>query len=46
VALSADVMPDQIKEARQRGFADYLTKPLDVARLLRLLDHWAAIEAR
>ncbi|WP_290869343.1 ATP-binding protein [Aquabacterium sp.] len=46
VALSADVMPDQIKEARQRGFADYLTKPLDVARLLHLLDHWAAVEAR
>jgi PAS domain S-box-containing protein len=41
VALSADVMPDQIKEARERGFVDYLTKPLDVARLLRLLDQWA-----
>ena len=38
VALSADVMPDQIAEARQRGFVEYLTKPLDVARLLHLLD--------
>lgn len=38
VALSADVMPDQIAEARQRGFIEYLTKPLDVSRLLNLLD--------
>jgi PAS domain S-box-containing protein len=38
VALSADVMPDQITEARQRGFIEYLTKPLDVSRLLHLLD--------
>jgi PAS domain S-box-containing protein len=41
VALSADVMPDQIAEARQRGFVEYLTKPLDVARLLQLLDRCA-----
>jgi len=38
VALSADAMPDQINEARERGFVDYLTKPLDVARFLALLD--------
>jgi PAS domain S-box-containing protein len=38
VALSADAMPDQISEARERGFVDYLTKPLDVARFLKLLD--------
>ncbi|MES2089059.1 MAG: ATP-binding protein [Pseudomonadota bacterium] len=38
VALSADAMPDQIGAARQRGFLDYLTKPLDVDRLLKLLD--------
>ncbi|MFT3857730.1 MAG: PAS domain S-box protein [Aquabacterium sp.] len=38
VALSADAMPDQISEARERGFVDYLTKPLDVARFLKLID--------
>ncbi|RZL09589.1 MAG: PAS domain S-box protein [Rubrivivax sp.] len=38
VGLSADVMPDQVRAARERGFVDYLTKPLDVAKLLRLLD--------
>jgi PAS domain S-box-containing protein len=42
VALSADAMPDQISAARERGFLDYLTKPLDVARLLSLLDRYAA----
>jgi PAS domain S-box-containing protein len=45
VALSADVMPDQIAEARQRGFIEYLTKPLDVSRLLHLLDSCARGEA-
>ncbi len=38
VALSADAMPDQISEARSRGFLDYLTKPLNVGRFLALLD--------
>jgi PAS domain S-box-containing protein len=38
VALSADAMPDQISAARERGFADYLTKPVDVSRFLMLLD--------
>ena len=41
VALSADVMPDQISEARRRGFAAYLTKPLDVGKLLSVLDRCA-----
>ena len=45
VALSADVMPDQISEARQRGFVEYLTKPLDVGKLLSLLDRCARGDA-
>jgi PAS domain S-box-containing protein len=45
VALSADVLPDHIREARSQGFADYLTKPLDVERLLRLLDRVAQRKA-
>ncbi len=45
VALSADVLPDHIREARQQGFVDYLTKPLDVGRLLRLLDRVAQRKA-
>jgi len=43
VALSADAMPDRVHEARSKGFSTYLTKPLDVAALLRCLDeHLAA----
>ena len=41
VALSADVMPDRVAAARQRGFVDYLSKPLDVTRLLKVLDRCA-----
>lgn len=41
VALSADVMPDQIHEARERGFVEYLSKPLEVPKLLRILDQCA-----
>ena len=41
VALSADVMPDRVDAARRRGFVDYLSKPLDVTRLLKLLDRCA-----
>jgi PAS domain S-box-containing protein len=38
VALSADAMPERVQAAQQRGFAPYLTKPLDVAALLRCVD--------
>ncbi|WP_374593131.1 ATP-binding protein [Aquabacterium sp.] len=38
VALSADAMPDTVHRAKARGFAAYLTKPLDVMALLRCLD--------
>ncbi len=42
--LSADVMPDQLRAARERGFLTYLTKPLEVAKLLRLLDSFGATQ--
>lgn len=42
VALSADAMPDRVHAARAQGFLTYLTKPLDVAALLRCLDELAA----
>lgn len=38
VAVSANAMPQDIERGRAAGFADYLTKPLNVARLLRLVD--------
>jgi len=42
VALSADAMPDRIHAAQGIGFSHYLTKPLDVAALLRCLDEHLA----
>jgi len=38
VALSADVLPEQIAAALRQGFRDYLTKPVDFHRVLALLD--------
>lgn len=38
VALSANAMPQDIKRASQAGFRDYLTKPIDILRLMTVLD--------
>ncbi len=38
IVLSADANPRQIQRLRELGARDYLTKPLDVRRLLALLD--------
>src|SRR6218665_1133643 len=37
VALSADDLPDQVRAARDAGFTDYWTKPIDVPRLTEAL---------
>lgn len=42
VALSADALPAQIDAALRLGFEAYLTKPVDIPKLLRLLDEAAA----
>ncbi|MCW5636185.1 MAG: PAS domain S-box protein [Rubrivivax sp.] len=41
VAVSAQAMPADLARGRAVGFADYLTKPLDLARLLEVLDRHA-----
>ncbi len=42
VAVSANAMPDDLQQARNAGFTDYVTKPVDLAALLaavsRVLD--------
>jgi PAS domain S-box-containing protein len=42
VALSADAMPQQVERGLRAGFRDYLPKPLDLHRLMSLLDELAA----
>ncbi len=34
VALSANAMPEEVRRASELGFAEYLTKPIDLQRLL------------
>lgn len=38
VALSADSQPEQVAQALRAGFADYWTKPIELAELHRRLD--------
>ena len=38
IALSANAMPDDIRRAREAGFEDYWTKPLDLRAFLRAMD--------
>jgi PAS domain S-box-containing protein len=38
IALSADALPDRMQRAMSAGFADYLTKPLDVLKLIACLE--------
>lgn len=44
IAITANAMPNEIERGKAAGFADYLTKPLDIARFLALLDHHLADE--
>ncbi|HET8870751.1 MAG TPA: ATP-binding protein [Aquabacterium sp.] len=38
VAVSANAMPQDLERGRAAGFVDYITKPIDVGRLLRVVD--------
>lgn len=42
IALSANAMPYDIERGRQAGFEEYLTKPLQINRLLTLLNQLLA----
>ena len=42
VALSANAMPDAVQRARDAGFDDYWTKPIDVAQFLAGVDRLTA----
>jgi CheY-like chemotaxis protein len=41
IALSANAMPDAVQRARDAGFDDYWTKPIDIAQFLAGLDQLA-----
>ena len=46
VATSANAMPRDVERGRAAGFAEYLTKPLDIDRLIRVVDHLVAPDQR
>jgi CheY-like chemotaxis protein len=41
VAMTANVLPEQIARCREAGMDDHLGKPIHPARLLETLDRWA-----
>lgn len=42
LAISANAMPRDIERGKAAGFADYLTKPIDLSRLLTVVDRLLA----
>jgi CheY-like chemotaxis protein/anti-sigma regulatory factor (Ser/Thr protein kinase) len=40
VALTAHVQPEQQQECESAGMDDFLTKPIELARLVQVLDKW------
>lgn len=42
IVLSADALPSQIKNLRNLGAADYITKPLQVQRLIEVIDQYCS----
>lgn len=46
IALSANAMSSEIKRARDAGFTNYLTKPLDVETLLSTIHELQRVKSR
>jgi PAS domain S-box-containing protein len=42
VAMTANVLPDQIAKCVEAGMDDHLGKPMQPARLLEMINHWTA----
>ena len=40
IALTADVMPQQIERCRRAGMVDHIAKPIDRDTLYRVVGHW------
>ncbi len=45
IAVSANALPEDIARARQMGFSDYWTKPIDFRKFLGGLDALFAVQA-
>ncbi len=40
IVISADAMPAQISKLKEAGASGYLTKPIDLSELLKVIDHY------
>ena len=45
IAMTANVMPDQVKRCLAAGMDDHIGKPIDPTRLLQVLEHWSSTES-
>ncbi len=46
IAISANVLARDIKTALKAGFADYLTKPLDITEFSRVVEGYLQVNAK
>ena len=44
LAISANVLPEQVAEARAAGMNDHIAKPIDPADLVHKIAHWTAAQ--
>jgi PAS domain S-box-containing protein len=40
IAMTANVLPEQVARCREAGMDDHIGKPINLPRLLQALDHW------
>ena len=40
IAVTADVLPQQVERYRRAGMVDHIAKPIDRETLYRVVDHW------
>jgi CheY-like chemotaxis protein len=45
IAMTANVLPEQIARCLEAGMNDHIGKPINPARLLEVLDRWAGEDA-
>ena len=44
IAMTANVLPEQVERCREAGMDDHLGKPINLPQLLAALDHWTSPE--
>jgi CheY-like chemotaxis protein len=45
IAMTANVLPEQVARCREAGMDDHLGKPINLPHLLAALDYWSSVRA-